>query len=81
MSYIPVMENISKLTRNGNSTTLTLSPDVLEAAGMARGNQVAVSAKDGVITITRADSDHAEAMGYAREAFKRYPRTFEALAK
>lgn len=75
------MDNISKLTRNGNSTTLTLSPDVLEAAGMARGDQVLVSAKHGVITITRADSDHAEAMGYARDAFRRYSRTFQALAK
>ncbi|MDX2266384.1 MAG: hypothetical protein NW215_15595 [Hyphomicrobiales bacterium] len=75
------MSGIARLTRNGNSTTLTLSPDVLEAAGMARGDQVLVSAKDGVITITRANSDHAEAMGYARDAFKRYARTFQALAK
>ncbi len=75
------MESISKLTRNGNSTTLTLSPDVLEAAGMARGDQVIVAAKDGVITITRADSDHAEAMALGREFMARYDRMLARLAK
>ncbi|MDZ4790995.1 MAG: hypothetical protein SGJ17_07285 [Hyphomicrobiales bacterium] len=75
------MEQISKLTRNGNSTTLTLSPDVLAEAGMARGDAVAVTAKDGVITITRADSDHAEAMAYGRDFMARYDRMFAKLAK
>jgi antitoxin component of MazEF toxin-antitoxin module len=75
------MSGIARLTRNGNSTTLTLSPDVLEAAGMARGDQVLVSAKDGVITITRADSDHAEAIAHGRAFMARYDRMLAHLAR
>ncbi len=75
------MKQLSKLTRNGNSTTVTLSPDILAESKMTRGDEVTVEAKEGQIIITRTGDDYAKGMSYARELFSRYRRTFEKLAK
>ena len=71
----------AKLARQGNSTGLTLSREVLEAAGMDRGTDVAVDATEGRIVITPATGSHAKAMDAFQRSLSRYGRTYGILAK
>lgn len=71
----------AKLVRQGNSTGLTLSREVLEAAGMDRGTDVAVDASDGKIVITPAAGSHARAMDAFQRSLTRYDRTYKILAR
>lgn len=71
----------SRLARQGNSTGLTLSREILDAAGLDRGAEVVVEATEGRIVITPAASPHAKAMEAFERSLGRYGRTYAALAK
>lgn len=73
--------HITKLTRIGNSTGVTLPRDVLEAAALARGDEVAVTVRDGRIEIAKADEGYDHAMEVGRRFAARYRRTMAILSK
>jgi len=73
--------NITKLTRVGNSTGVTLTRDILQHAGLTRGDDVAVVAENDRIIITKADTDRSVALASGRRIMQRYDRTLRALAK
>lgn len=71
----------TKLTKVGNSTGLTLPRDVLSAAGLQRGDEVAVAVRDGRIEIAKADDTYNRAMEVGRRFSARYRRTMDILSK
>ena len=71
----------TKLTKIGNSTGLTIPRDVLAAANLDRGDEVAVEVRDGRIEIAKADDGYNRAMEAGRGFAARYRRTMAALAK
>lgn len=73
--------NITKLTRIGNSTGVTLSREVLANAGLARGDDVSVAVENGRVVIAKADTERANALAAGRRIMRRYDRTLRALAK
>jgi len=83
MNAFRKIEVTSQLSKHGNSTGLTLTREVLQAAGLARGDEVVVSVSDvdGSITVRKADDDHAQALEALRRGAVRYRRTLAALAK
>ena len=52
-----MVANTTKLTRIGNSTGVTLARDILQQAGLARGDEVAILAEHDRIIIMKADAD------------------------
>ncbi len=76
-----VKECITKLTRVGNSTGLTISRDVLQTAGLARGDDVTVTVENDRVVIAKADTERAAALAAGRRIMRRYDRTLRALAK
>ena len=72
---------ITRLARSGNSTGLTLSREVLQSAGLARGDDVSVEVQGNRVVITKVDSDYSRALESGRRFAARYPRTMAALAK
>lgn len=77
------LTSTTRLTRQGNSTAVTLSREVLNAAGLERGDEVLVIADpgSGAITIRRADDAYARAIAAGRAFAQRYRRTMAALAR
>ena len=75
------IKTTTKLTRVGNSTGLTLSREVLRAAGLERGDDVVVEADGDRVIIAKADSDRAAVREIGRRFMARYSRTLAALAK
>lgn len=71
----------TKLTKIGNSTGLTLPRDVLAAAGLQRGDEVAVEVRDGRIEVAKADDTYNRAMDVGRRFAGRYHRTMDILSK
>lgn len=71
----------TRLSRQGNSTGLTLSREVLDAAGLARGATVRVEAAPGRVVITPAEGTDAEAMALFEASLGRYGRAYAILAK
>ncbi len=71
----------TKLSQIGNSTGLTIPRDVLAAANLDRGDEVAVEVRDGRIEIAKADDGYNKAMEVGRRFASRYSRTMAALAK
>jgi antitoxin component of MazEF toxin-antitoxin module len=71
----------ARLARQGNSTGLTFTREVLEAAGMERGADVSVDASEGRIVITPATSPYSRAMEAFDRSLARYGRTYSILAK
>jgi antitoxin component of MazEF toxin-antitoxin module len=71
----------STLTPRGNSLAVTLPRDVIEAAGLAQGDELTLTVRDGVIEIRHA----APAEAALNEAFEwslgRYAQTYRDLAK
>ncbi|HKJ62766.1 MAG TPA: hypothetical protein VKA94_12375 [Hyphomicrobiales bacterium] len=65
----------------GNSTGVTLTRDILQHAGLTRGDDVAVVAENDRIIITKADTDRSVALASGRRIMQRYDRTLRALAK
>ena len=78
----PVTEKVARLTKQGNSTGVTLAKEVLEATGLARGDDVVVAVQpDGSISLTPARSHKRavdQAMGRVRG---RYDWALKQLAK
>jgi len=75
------MKASSKLTPRGNSLAVTLPRDVIEAAGLAQGDELTLTVRDGVVEIRHA----APAEAALKEAFEwslgRYAQTYRDLAK
>lgn len=71
----------ARLTRHGNSTGLVLPREVLEAAGMERGDGVTLRAKPGRVVVDKNDSTHSRALAAMREGAERYKVALRALAK
>jgi antitoxin component of MazEF toxin-antitoxin module len=73
----------ARLTKQGNSTGLTLPRDTLLAAGLTRGDNVTITADRaaGTITVRKADDAYGRAMEAGRAFAARYRRTLAALAK
>ncbi len=71
----------TKLTKVGNSTGLTLPRDVLAAADLQRGDEVAVEVRDGRIEISKAGDTYNRAMDVGRRFAARYRRTMDILSK
>jgi putative addiction module antidote len=71
----------TKLTKVGNSTGLTIPRDVLTAARLDRGDEVAVEVRDGRIEIAKAGDGYNQAMDIGRRFASRYRRTMAILAK
>jgi antitoxin component of MazEF toxin-antitoxin module len=76
-------ETTARLTKQGNSTGLTLPRELLQAAGLERGDSVALVADraTGTITIRKADDAYSRTLAAGRECAARYRRTLAALAK
>jgi len=72
---------VTKLSRVGNSTGLTIPKELLEAANMARGDEVALTVVDGKIEICRNTDGYNKAMAAGRRFAGRYAKTMAALAK
>jgi antitoxin component of MazEF toxin-antitoxin module len=75
------MNASSKLSPRGNSLAVTLPRDVIEAAGLAQGDELTLTVRDGVVEIRHA----APAETALNEAFEwslgRYAQTYRDLAK
>jgi antitoxin component of MazEF toxin-antitoxin module len=75
------MNDSSKLSPRGNSLAVTLPRDVIEAAGLAQGDELTLTVRDGVVEIRHA----APAETALNEAFEwslgRYAQTYRDLAK
>jgi antitoxin component of MazEF toxin-antitoxin module len=76
-------ETTARLTKQGNSTGLTLPRELLQAAGLGRGDNVTLVADHatGTITIRKADDTYSRGMEIGRAFAARYRRTLAALAK
>lgn len=70
-----------KLTKQGNSTGVRLPKDVLEQAGLERGDEVTLEVTEGRVTLTKADAPYNAAMDAYAECRARYPKTLEDLSK
>ena len=71
----------TRLAKIGNSTGLTLPRDVLAEAHLDRGDEVAVTVREGRIEIVKADDAYNKAMEAGRAFAARYRRTMAVLAK
>jgi len=71
----------AKLSKQGNSTGVTLSKEILEELGWSRGQEVTVSVIDDHLEIRAADPTYERAMEAARRCFGRYPLTLKKLAE
>lgn len=71
----------TKLTKVGNSTGLALPRDVLAAADLQRGDEVAVEVRDGRIEISKAGDTYNRAMDVGRRFATRYRRAMDILSK
>lgn len=75
------MPATTKLTRIGNSTGVAIPREVLDAANMARGEEVTLTVVEGKIEIAKPVDGYNEAMEIGRRFSKRYAKTMAALAK
>jgi antitoxin component of MazEF toxin-antitoxin module len=71
----------TRLGRIGNSTGLTLSREVLDAAGLERGAEVRVEAEPGRIVVTPVGGVRERAMRLFERSLVRYDRAYARLAK
>jgi putative addiction module antidote len=75
------MSSTHRLNRLGNSTGLVLPKDILDRAGLARGDSVTITAKDDLIEIRKGDSLHDKAMAAGTRVAQRYRSALRQLAK
>lgn len=71
----------ARLVKQGNSTGVTLTREVLEAAGMERGEVVHITASKRRIVLDQVDGKRSRMMAAYREVAARYRHTLAALAK
>jgi antitoxin component of MazEF toxin-antitoxin module len=81
MSALRKFEVTSQLARHGNSTGLTLTREVLLAAGLERGDDVTLTVADGTITLRKADDAYSRTLNAGRVFAARYRRALAELAK
>jgi putative addiction module antidote len=75
------MSFTTKLTKIGNSTGVTIPKEVLDAANMARGDEVTLNVLKGQIAISKAPDGYNKAMEIGRRFAARYSKAMAALAK
>jgi len=71
----------TKLTKIGNSTGVTLPREVLSAAGLRRGDEVAVEVRDNRVEISKSEDPHNRAMEIGRKFIRRYARAMDILSR
>lgn len=71
----------ARLVKQGTGTGVTLTREMLEAAGMARGEVVGITATKGRIVLDQVDSKRSRVMAAYREVAARYRHTLAALAE
>lgn len=71
----------TKLSRQGNSTGITLSREILDHLGWDRGQEVTVSVVGDHLEVRAADATYERAMDAARRCFGRYATTLRKLAE
>jgi antitoxin component of MazEF toxin-antitoxin module len=76
------MKVATKLTPRGNSQAVTIPREVMDAAGLKQGDDLALIVRDdGVLEIHRASAGDAALDRAFEWALGRYGKTFEDLAK
>jgi antitoxin component of MazEF toxin-antitoxin module len=73
--------HITKLTRIGNSTGVTIPREILIATHLDRGDEVSLNVVDGKIEIAKASDGYNRAMAVGRAFNTRYRRAMAILAK
>jgi antitoxin component of MazEF toxin-antitoxin module len=83
MATLLKRETQGRLTKQGNSTSLNLPREVLQAACLNRGDSVTITTDltTRTITVRKADDDYSRTMAAGRAVAARYRRTLAALAK
>jgi antitoxin component of MazEF toxin-antitoxin module len=71
----------AKIGPRGNAQAVTLSKEVLAAAGLQTGDSVHIEASPAGIQIRKLDDAYADAMTAGEECFNRYARTLHDLAR
>jgi antitoxin component of MazEF toxin-antitoxin module len=71
----------TKLTRVGNSTSVTLPRDLLAAAHLERGDEVVLDVVNGKIEIGKSVEGYNEAMAIGRAFNLRYRQTMAILSR
>jgi len=71
-----------KLTKQGNSTGLRLPKEVMERAGLQRGDEVVLSVEgEGKLSIAKTDADFNATLDAYEECRARYGRALKILAQ
>jgi putative addiction module antidote len=70
-----------KLTKQGNSTGITIPSDILESLKLKRGDEVKLTLVDDSLKVTRDDGAYQKTMDAGRRVAARYRRTLRDLAK
>jgi antitoxin component of MazEF toxin-antitoxin module len=71
----------TKLHKYRNATGVTLNAKVLKAAGLAAGDSVTISVKDGVVEIRKLETEEAMVLEGIEIAMARYAHALRELAK
>ena len=69
------------IRKQGNSSGVTLTRDVLEASGFAQGEAVLISAREGVVEIRKVDDTYADCKAAYAWVKSRYRNTLRKLAE
>jgi antitoxin component of MazEF toxin-antitoxin module len=79
----PIDELRLRRSGQGDDMGLTLPPDLLDRAGLQRGDSVTltVDPATGTITLRKSDDTYRRAMAAGRAFAARYRHTLAALAK
>ncbi len=73
--------HMTKLTKVGNSTGVTIPREVLAAASLDRGDEVSLQVRDGKIEISRSDDAYNRTVDAGMRCMQRYRRALAGLAK
>lgn len=72
---------IVKLSKQGNSTGVTIPAEMLERLNLKRGDEVSLSIVEGGIKIAPADNAYQKTLDAGRKVAVRYRRALRDLAK
>ena len=68
------------IRKQGNSSGVTLTRDLLEASGFAQGEEVLISARKGLVEIRKVDGTYADCKVAYEWVKSRYRNTLRKLA-